>query len=85
MFFRLQQLLHFLQQLNDILTRHLKNILNMPRDHGLVSLKQFCHLFQRQPDSIVFKRNIDFCQSVFCLVNDHPGLALFTHADSILH
>ena len=36
-----------------------KDIVNVPRDDGSVSLKQFCHLALRKPNGILFQPNVE--------------------------
>ena len=51
-----------------------KDIVNVPRDDGSVSLKQFCHLALRKPDRILFQPNVEPYRLVR-LIHDNLVLA----------
>ena len=40
-------------------------------NHTTISLKQFCHLINRQPNCTTIKSSFNFRQTILCRINNH--------------
>ena len=63
-----------------------ENVSHVLANHTSITLKQFCHLVNGQPNRISVKSRFNFCQSIFCCIDNHLGLiVIFILSAHVIH